>query len=86
MLVKPVAMLLENIPASPERGEPAHQHMDFLYIAKPLGKTDVITIAEAESREWKWFTRKEIEMLDEETEIFANVKRYAVRLSQAEEG
>lgn len=76
MLKKPIAMLLENIPASEERGEPAHQHMDFLYLARPLDETQVTRLAEDESREMRWFARKEIEALDERTEIFANVKAY----------
>ncbi len=76
MLQKPVAMLLENIPPSKERGEPAHQHMDFLYIAKPLDESAALTLEETEGRELKWFTREEIERLDENTEIFSNVKSY----------
>lgn len=76
MLTKPIAMLLENIPASPERGEPAHQHMDFLFIAKPIDETQTVKIAEAESARMKWFTKAEVEALDENTEIFSNVKAY----------
>lgn len=76
MLQKPIALLLENIPASPERGEPAHQHMDFLYLARPLDESQVLTLAEEEGRELRWFTRGDIEALDDTTEIFANVKAY----------
>lgn len=80
MLQKPLAMLLENIPASPERGEPAHQHMDFLYLAKPLDETQALTLAEEEGRELRWFTKEEILALDESTEIFSNVKHYVLNL------
>jgi 8-oxo-dGTP pyrophosphatase MutT (NUDIX family) len=80
MLKKPIALLLENIPASEERGEPAHQHMDFLYLAKPIDEAQELTLAEAEGRELRWFVRKEIEALDERTEIFANVKAYILSL------
>ncbi len=80
MLKKPVALLLENIPASEERNEPAHQHMDFLYRARPLDESQVLTLAEDEARELKWFTRGEVEVLDERTEIFSNVKAYAVQM------
>ena len=76
MLKKPIALLLENIPASEERGEPAHQHMDFLYIAKPLDESQEIVLAEHEGGEIKWFTKEEVEVLDEKTEIFGNVKHY----------
>ena len=76
MLKKPIAMLLENIPASPKRGEEAHQHMDFLYIARPLNETEAQEMAKDESDGMRWFTRAEIEKLDEKTEIFSNVKSY----------
>lgn len=76
MLKQPFALLLENIPASRERNEPAHQHMDFLYLARPLDEAQVLTLAEEEARELRWFTREEVEKLDEETEIFSNVKAY----------
>ena len=80
MLAKPIAMLLENIPASAERNEPDHEHMDFLFIAKPLDEMQAVTLAESEGREIRWFTRKEIEALDEKIEIFANVKKYILSL------
>lgn len=76
MLKKPFAMLLENIPASEERGEGAHQHMDFLFLARPIDETQIPVLAEAEGREMRWFTRDEIASLDQETEIFANVRAY----------
>ncbi len=80
MLVKPIAMLLENIPESKERGEPAHQHMDFLFIAKPVDETQALTLAQEEAREMKWFSKEDVEKLDEQTEIFSNVKAYILRL------
>ncbi len=80
MLTKPIAMLLEEIPASLERGEPAHQHMDFLFIARPLDESQAIKIAEEESDRMRWFDAQEIEMLNPETEIFANVKAYIQKL------
>ena len=76
MLIQPIAMLLENIPESKERNEPAHQHMDFLFVARPLDESQALTLAEEEGREMRWFTRKEVEALDEQTEIFSNVKTY----------
>ncbi len=76
MLIKPIAMLLEEIPESVERGEAAHQHMDFLFIARPVDETQAVKIAEAESDRMKWFTKEEVEKLDERTEIFSNVKSY----------
>lgn len=74
MLKKPIALLLEEIPASEERGEPAHQHMDFVYLARLVHEDQVLSLAEEEGTELKWFTKEEIEELNEETEIFGNVK------------
>jgi ADP-ribose pyrophosphatase YjhB (NUDIX family) len=76
MLKKPIAMLLEEIPAYPVRNEPAHQHMDFLFLARPIDETQATTLNCDEGSEMRWFTRKEIEVLDEEKEIFGNVKGY----------
>ncbi len=80
MLLKPIAMLLEEIPASPERGEAAHQHMDFLFIAKPLDETQAVLIAKEESDRMRWFDLKEVEALDSGSEIFSNVKAYICTL------
>lgn len=80
MLKKPIALLLENIPASPERGEPAHEHMDFLYLARPLDENQALALAEAEGRELRWFAKGEIAALDEATEIFSNVKAYILQV------
>lgn len=80
MLTKPIAMLLEHILASPERGEPAHEHMDFLFLARPLDESQAVKIAEEESEKMRWFTREEVEALDESKEIYANVKEYIVQV------
>jgi 8-oxo-dGTP pyrophosphatase MutT (NUDIX family) len=80
MLKKPIAMLLENIPASESRGEPAHQHMDFLFIAKPISENQELTLAKEEGEEMRWFTKEDVEMLDERTEIFGNVKMYILQI------
>lgn len=80
MLKKPIAMLLENIPESKERSEPAHQHMDFLFIAKPLDENQALQLEETEGSAMRWFSKSEIEKLDEKTEIFANVKGYILEV------
>lgn len=79
MLKKPLAMLLENIPASEERNEPAHQHMDFLFRAKMLHPEQMGTVATEEAREMRWFSRDDVEKLNTETEIFGNVKAYILQ-------
>lgn len=76
MLKKPIAMLLENIPDCPERDEPAHQHMDFLFLARLIDEQQELDHTNEESGDMRWFTKEEVEALDPETEIFGNVKRY----------
>ena len=83
MLKKPFAMLLETIPASEERGEPAHEHMDFLFHAKMIDPTQNVIVAPEEGHELRWFTREEIALLDESKEIFSNVKVYALLLLES---
>lgn len=82
MLTKPIAMLLENIPASSERNEPAHQHMDFLFLARPIDESQLLTLADEEGHSLRWFTRSEVEQLDEATDIFSNVKAYILQVLQ----
>lgn len=80
MLKQPFAMLLEEIPACPERSEPAHQHMDFLFLARPVTDDQTLVLAEEEGRELRWFSREEIQALDDTTDIFQNVKAYALKV------
>ncbi len=79
MLKKPFAMLLEDIPpfdgAPGKPAQPAHQHMDFLFLARPLDMQQALTIAEDEADELKWFTKEEIEAMPE-NKIFKNVRTY----------
>jgi 8-oxo-dGTP pyrophosphatase MutT (NUDIX family) len=80
MLKRPFAMLLENIPASESRGEPVHEHMDFLYLAKPLDESQALRIADAEAEHLRWFTADDIEKLTDD-EIFTNVRSYVKMLT-----
>lgn len=82
MLTRPMVLLLENIPASAARGEPAHQHMDFVYHARPLDEDAPLTLAEAEGRELRWFTRDQIVALPTH-EMYANVRAYLLATMQA---
>ncbi len=80
MIKKPIAFMLEEIPALEERKQPAHQHMDFLYLARPLDEKQIPVHDPKESDDMRWFSRAEVQHLDEKTEIFANVKRYILFL------
>lgn len=80
MLKKPIALLLENIPTCEKRNEPAHQHMDFLYLARPLDEKQDLVLDTDEGDEMRWFTKTDIEALNTSTEIFANVKHYVLSI------
>ena len=60
---RPYLCLLENIPA---RGEsPAHQHIDFIFLAVPIGGKQL---------DGKWMTLEEVERLVTHEEIFFDTK------------
>ncbi|MDD5026384.1 MAG: NUDIX domain-containing protein [Candidatus Peribacteraceae bacterium] len=88
MLKSPIALLLEEIPASVEpfnsaqnrQNEPAHQHMDFVYLARPLDTSQKLSLDETEGRELRWFTLSEIASLDPSSEIFFNVQTYILSI------
>jgi len=86
MLKKPIAMLLENIPESKARGEPAHQHMDFLFLARPLDESQTLILQQEEGSDMRWFTAEEVAALDPSKEIFANVQAYVLSLTERGEG
>lgn len=80
ILKKPFAFFLERIPPCPERGEPEHEHIDFIFRAHPVdAQRDLILCAE-EHDHIRWFTREEIEELDTSDEIYANVKNLLLHL------
>lgn len=81
MLKKPFAMLLENIPASESRSEPAHEHMDFLFVARPLNESQALVIAKEEADHLHWFTKEEVANLGDD-EIFKNVRQYILLFTQ----
>lgn len=79
ILRRPVFFLLETIEARPAHNEPAHEHMDFVYLAKPIDETQTLTLAEHEGEELRWFTKEEV-MRIPDGEIFANVRRFTALL------
>lgn len=80
LLKKPFAMLLEEIPASETRGESAHQHMDFVFLARPLDDTQLLHLQQEEGSQLRWFTRADVEALNDTSEIYANVKAYILEI------
>lgn len=53
---KPFACLLQDVPAHKET--PAHQHMDFVYLARPVQPKPVI------HENFRWFTYQELQEID----------------------
>ena len=60
---RPFLCLLENIPA--HKDKPAHQHMDMIYIARPLD-------ASAPMGNFRWFSFDELAEIDQE--LFPDVR------------
>lgn len=77
MLVQPISMLLEEIPAFEgndyKPAEPPHQHMDFTFLARPLDESQPLILAEQEGRELRWFSLEEVDALPPQ-EVFCNVR------------
>jgi 8-oxo-dGTP pyrophosphatase MutT (NUDIX family) len=61
---RPYLCLLENIPAHGDK--PAHQHIDMIYLAKPLRGTLLDGV--------RWFSLEEVEKMRDEEDIFAETK------------
>lgn len=79
MQQRPYATLLENIPASKERNEPAHQHMDFLFVMHLKDANQSMQLAEAEGTELRWFTAEDIIQIPQ-NQIFENVRAVALEV------
>lgn len=58
---RPYLCLLEEIPAY--KNTPAHQHMDMIYVAKPITTASL-------NDEFRWFTLNELSKLKPNEEIF----------------
>lgn len=63
---RPFLCLLEEIPAF--GNEPAHQHIDFVYVTRILGGIQQENYQEIEKM--RWFTFEELELLTPEVDIF----------------
>lgn len=74
---RPYLMLLENIPATAK--EPAHQHMDFIYVAKLVSIQSAI-----EAHNMRWFTLEEVQNLKSGLEIFPDGKKTLEHIFQSE--
>lgn len=67
---RPFLCLLEEIPA--HGTQPEHQHIDYIYLARPTGGHEKIN--QTETAGLKWFTAGEAEALIDDEEIFVETK------------
>ncbi len=67
---RPYMCLLEEIPARPD--QPAHQHIDMIYVGKPVGGAETCNWEETEGM--RWFTLEEVEALESDVAIFEETK------------
>ena len=56
---RPFLCLLEHIPARPEKA--AHQHMDMIYLARPVDATALDDVGN-----FRWFLYEETEAIEED--------------------
>lgn len=63
---RPYMCLLEEIPAY--QGNPAHQHIDMIYLARPAGGK--LKENASETQGIRWFSPQELESLEPDVEIF----------------
>jgi len=68
---RPWLCLLENIP--PYGSQPAHQHIDFIYLGRPIGGT--ITEEHLAQTAIRWFTLEEVLSLAPDQEIFLETQQ-----------
>jgi 8-oxo-dGTP pyrophosphatase MutT (NUDIX family) len=62
---RPYLCLLENIPAHGDK--PPHQHIDMIFLAKP--------ISSAQHPDARWFSLDEVEQMTDDEEIFVETKK-----------
>lgn len=75
-LPRPYFCMLEEIPARPE--EPTHQHIDFVFVARPLN--NVLLQNDEETLGLRWFSKEEILALKGDEEIFIETQQIVQHL------
>lgn len=68
---RPFMCLIEEIPETPLQA--SHQHIDFIYLAKPIEGALVCNHQETEGV--RWFTLDEIEKMTSDVDIFEETKQ-----------
>ena len=70
---RPYMCLVENIPE--HKGVAAHQHLDFIYLAKPIGNTEPVS-----EDPIRWMTLEEVEAMECDVEIFGETQETVATL------
>lgn len=70
-LPRPYLCLQEEVPAF--KDQPAHQHIDFIFVGEPVSGTEQEKQDETDGL--RWFTLEEIETLEGDVEIFEEAKQ-----------
>jgi 8-oxo-dGTP pyrophosphatase MutT (NUDIX family) len=73
---RPWLCLLENIP--PHGSQPAHQHVDFVYLGRPIGGST--TEEHLSQNDIRWFTLDEVLALKADEEIFAETQQTITKI------
>lgn len=68
---RPFMCLLEEVPARLD--QPAHQHIDFIYLARPIGGKEMQNHVETDGL--RWFSLEGVETLESDNEIFEETKQ-----------
>ena len=76
----PYCCALQNIPT--HRDQPAHQHIDLLYVAKPIGNVENLVENGEETNGIKWFSVEELSALESGKDIFYEVKAILQNIAQ----
>lgn len=79
---RPYLCLLEEIPAY--KDTPAHQHIDFVYLARAVGGVEQQNLEETDGL--RWFTLEEAEALEADVEIFAETQKVIRTIINSEMG
>jgi 8-oxo-dGTP pyrophosphatase MutT (NUDIX family) len=79
---RPYLCLLEEIPE--HKSVPQHQHIDFIYLAQPVGGK--LQQNHNETDGLRWFSLEEVEDLEPEVEIFTETQRVIRQIIQTQFG
>lgn len=73
---RPWLCLIENVP--PHKSQPAHQHVDFIYLGRPTGGS--IQPEHLQQHAIRWFTLDEVLALRTDDEIFFETQQTLAKI------